>query len=79
MTEPQALAALFTALGIVGAASVTGVGVVLGILWRRIAHLEDQSRELWWWALTIKDLYYRNRKPGTPDLPPPPARKEPTT
>lgn len=83
MTEPYGIA-LLTALGIVGAAAVTGVGVILGLLWRRITNLEAELHkrshrlhELWWWAYDLKDLYHRWRREGAPDLPPPPTEEEP--
>lgn len=75
MTEPVVLATL-TAIGVVGAAAVTAVGVVLGLLWRRITHLEADSRATWWWARIIADMYYRYRRDGAPDLPPPPTTKK---
>lgn len=72
MTDPF-LIALVTAVGIIGAAAVTGGGVVLGLLWRRITQLEADGRATWWWARIIADLYYRHRREGAPDLPPPPT------
>lgn len=68
--------ALLGALGVIGASAVTGVGVVLGLLWRRIAKLETRERETWWWARLIADMYYRYRRPDAPDLPPPPNHQE---
>lgn len=75
MTEPT-LIAFLAALGVVGASAVTAVGVVLGLLWRRIAKLETRERATWWWARAIADLYYRYRRDGAPDLPPPPTPEE---
>lgn len=77
MTGPTA-AALVTALGLVGAAAVTAVGVILGLLWRRITHLEAANQATWWWARIIADLYYRWRRDDAPDLPSPPTAKDPT-
>lgn len=74
MTET--LVALLAALGVLGAAAITAVGVVLGLLWRRIGHLEADNRAVWWWARRIADLYYRYRRPEGPDLPAPPTRKD---
>lgn len=74
MTEPMALA-LLAALGVVGASAVTAVGVVLGLLWKRIAKLEASERATWWWARIIADYYYKYRREGTPDLPPPPSHE----
>lgn len=74
MTE-TAIIALLGALGVIGAAAVTAVGVVLGLLWKRIAKLEASERETWWWARVIADLYYRYRREGAPDLPPPPKHE----
>ena len=78
MTE-QATIALLAALGVIGAAAVTAVGVILGLLWRRITHLEADARATWWWARVIADLYYKYRREDAPDLPPPPSAKEPAT
>ena len=75
MSDP-ALVALVTALGVVGAAAVTAVGVVLGLLYRRIAKLEAAERATWWWARICADLYYKYRRDGSPDLPSPPHLKE---
>lgn len=75
MSDP-ALLAVVAALGVVGASAVTAVGVVLGLLWRRIAGLEARERATWWWARLIADMYYRHRKPDAPDLPPPPQHQE---
>lgn len=75
MTE-QAVVALVAALGVVGAAAVTAVGVVLGLLYRRIAKLEEREQATWWWARIIADLYYRYRREGAPDLPTPPHLKD---
>lgn len=74
MSDPTA-AALVTALGIVGAAAVTAIGVVLGLLYRRIAKLEQRDRDTWWWARLIADMYYRYRRADAPDLPPPPQHE----
>lgn len=71
-----ALVALVAALGVVGAAAITAVGVVLGLLYKRIAKLEAAERATWWWARICADLYYRFRREGSPDLPPPPHLKE---
>ncbi|MBL5972426.1 MAG: hypothetical protein D3X82_01250 [Candidatus Leucobacter sulfamidivorax] len=78
MTE-STLVALFAALGVVGAAAVTAVGVILGLLWRRIAHLEADGRAVWWWARIIADMYYRHRRDGAPDLPKPPNSAKDTS
>lgn len=72
MTEPT-LIALLASLGAVGASAVTAVGVAIGLLWKRLAKLEARERDTWWWARLIADLYYRYRREGAPDLPPPPA------
>lgn len=76
----EAVAAFATALGVVGAAAVSGVGVILGLLWRRIttlethvAKVEQRERAVWWWARSLQDYYYRYRRDGAPDLPPPPT------
>lgn len=74
MTE-QTLIALLGVIGLVGAATVTAVGVILGLLWKRIATLEASERDLWWWARVIADLYYRHRRDNAPDLPHPPSRQ----
>lgn len=75
MSEP-ALLAIIAAIGAIGAAAVGAFGVVLGLLWRRIAKLETRERAIWWWARAIADMYYRHRKPDAPDLPPPPNPQE---
>ena len=75
MTE-DTLIALLAALGVVGAAAVTAAGVLFGILYRRIVHLEQSGRAVWWWARGIADQYYRYRRDGAPDLPPPPGATE---
>lgn len=82
MTE-QTVVALLGALGVVGAAAVTGVGVVLGLLWRRITQLEAElhrrhqfTHELWFYLRALVDLYYRWRRADAPDLPPPPTEEE---
>lgn len=75
MTE-QSLIALVAALGVVGAAAVTAVGVVLGLLYRRIAKLEERDRKTWWWARLVVDMYYKYRRTDAPDLPPPPHLQE---
>lgn len=75
MSDPGIIAVV-TALGVVGAAAVTAVGVVLGLLYKRIARLEASERATWWWARIIADLYYRYRREGSPDLPPPPNHEE---
>lgn len=72
----QTVVALITALGVVGAAAVTAVGVVLGMLYRRIAKLETRERRIWWWARICADMYYRYRRDGTPDLPPIPGDED---
>lgn len=81
MTE-QTIGPLLAALGLVGAAVVAGVGTGFGFLWRRITDLERavakiraQKDRILWWAYDVKDTYYRNRKPGAPDLPPIPEPK----
>ncbi|KKI19673.1 MULTISPECIES: hypothetical protein [unclassified Leucobacter] len=82
MTE-DTLIALLAALGVVGAASIGGIGVVFGFLWRRIGLLEARlerytrrERALWAWARRCQDLYYRHRKDDAPDLPPIPTLDE---
>lgn len=84
MSDPL-LIALFGALGLLGAAAITGIGAGFGFLWRRIAHLEERvtriaaSRDrILWWAYDVKDTYYRHRKPGSPNLPPIPEPEEET-
>ena len=75
MTE-QTVIALLAAAGVIAAAAVSGVGVGFGFLWKRISELEakvtkiaDREARIRWWALDVKDLYYRHRKDGSPDLP----------
>ena len=80
----QTVIAFVTAGGGVVVAAIGAVGVVLGLLWRRISQLEtklakrdDHLRAVWWWARRIADLYYRHRKDNAPDLPDPPTEEEP--
>lgn len=77
------MVALVAALGVVGASAVTAVGVGFGMLWRRISDLEsrvaklsEREARIRWWAFDVKDLYYRNRREGAPDLPPIPNPEE---
>lgn len=69
--------------GVVASAALGSVGVVLGLLWRRIGELEDRIAKLAdresrirWWALELRDLYYRYRRPDAPDLPPIPELED---
>lgn len=75
MTEGT-LVALLSLVGAVLVAGIGAVGVVLGLLWRRIGKLEARERATWWWARLIADMYYRHREHGAPDLPPPPHTQE---
>ncbi|WP_449279619.1 hypothetical protein [Leucobacter sp. GX0328] len=75
----ETLAAVLALLGVLGAAAITAVGVILGLMWRRITHLEADGRAVWWWARAIADLYYRHRRADAPDLPPPPTAKDVTS
>lgn len=75
MTE-QTIVAVLAAVGLIGASAVTGVGVILSLLWKRIARLETREREMWWWARIIADMYYKYCKEGSPNLPPPPKYEE---
>lgn len=75
MTE-QTLIALLAALGVLGAAALGLVGTGFGWLWRRITDLEariskvtSENAKLRWWALGCRDMYFRYRKEGAPDLP----------
>lgn len=80
--------AILGAVGLIGAAGVTAIGVGFSQLWKRISDLENRVQQvaaretrLWWWARTLQDFYYRHRKADAPDLPEPPEfeiTKEPT-
>lgn len=80
---PAVLEALLAAVGSLGVASIAAVGVILGLLWRRIAHLEEQvrqrdeyNRKLWIWARALLDYYFRYRRENSPDPPDPPRDEE---
>lgn len=71
MSDPVLIAAI-TLVG-------SGIGALYIRLMRRITVLEKSERRLWWWARNIADYYYRYRRDGAPDLPPPPTdEKDPT-
>lgn len=74
---------LLAGVGVVIAAALTFIGVLLGHQASRIAALErrvdcsdDYSRRLWTWARDLLDLYFRHRKDGAPDPPPIPVRDD---
>lgn len=82
MTEPTLIAVL-SVIGVVCAAAIAAIGTGFGLLWRRIADLEERVTRLAasearirWWAFDVKDTYYRHRKPGAPDLPPMPEPED---
>jgi len=50
------------------------MGVLMGQLWSRLSALEarvgkatEYNHRLWEWARKMLDLYYRHRRPGSPD------------
>lgn len=84
----ELLIALFSAVGLIGASAVSGVVMLVMQLWKRINVLEaqiqvvvDRESRILWWALSLRDHYYRYRRPDAPDLPEIPdldTTKEPT-
>ncbi len=79
MTIPVAI---LVGCGIVIAAALTLIGVLIGHQAHRIADLErrqddadDYLRRLWIWGRDLLDLYFRHRRDGAPDPPPIPSRE----
>ena len=74
---------LLSLLGGVVVAAIAAGGVALGHVFSRLSRVEDALREskaynrrLWAWARKHTDLYYRNRKDGSPDPEPIPEERE---
>lgn len=59
-----------TLVGALAALLVAGLsvlGVVVGVLARRLDRLEEDNRKLWAYCRKLLDLYYRHRTLGAPD------------
>lgn len=70
----------YTVIGVIVAALLSLVGILLGLLYARINRLEERlkrsekyNRAMWLWARKHIDMYYVWRRVGAPDpdpLPP---------